>query len=268
MKLGMEMPVKNFVLNVAPVAALLGICLTAPASAQMVAFYQFNNASNLGLDSSGQGNNLVAFGSGVAYTANGMSGGGLSLSGSGGLTTLNNMVPADFPTGDTAYTLSVSFDAATVGGVMGFLGWGNYGSTNQVNAFRLGKGGADGTLVNYWWGSDMRASPTILANTWYTATVSFNGTTRNMYLNGILVASDTPGVDAAAGDNFSIGVTNSTEYFDGVLDNVAIFNTALTPAQVAADEAQMVPEPAGTFSFVVGVAGLALLRGRRRTAGS
>ncbi len=49
---------------------------------------------------------------------------------------------------------------------------------------------------------------------------------------------------------------------------MAIFNTALTPAQVAADEAQMVPEPAGTFSFVVGVAGLALLRGRRRTAGS
>jgi hypothetical protein len=88
-----------------------------------------------------------------------------------------------------------------------------------------------------------------------------------MYLNGVMVASDTPGVDAAAGDHFSIGVTNSTEYFDGVLDNVAIFNTALTPAQVAADEAQMVPEPAGTLSFAVGVAALALVRGRRRSAG-
>jgi hypothetical protein len=113
----------------------------------------------------------------------------------------------------------------------------------------------------------MRASPTILANTWYTATVSFNGTTRNMYLNGVLVASDTPGVDNASGNNFTVGATNTSEYFNGILDNVAVFNTALTPAQVAADEAQMVPEPADTFSFVVGVAALVLLRGRRRTGG-
>ena len=101
---------KTVVLAVMPAVAVfvLALGLPAPAKAGLVGYYQFDNATDLGLDSSGAGNNLTTvIGSGVAYSANGLSGGALSLSGQGSLTTLNGMVPGAFPTGDAGYTLAV-----------------------------------------------------------------------------------------------------------------------------------------------------------------
>ena len=67
------------------VVLLVGFFLVAmiPARAGLVGFYQFNDPSDLGLDSSSNHNNLITFGSGVSYTAAGDFGGGLALSGGG-----------------------------------------------------------------------------------------------------------------------------------------------------------------------------------------
>ena len=72
---------------------------------------------------------------------------------------------ADLPSGSEPYTLEAWINPSGSGlSSGGIVGWGNYGSVNQVNAFRLA--GWSG-LVNYWWGNDLVASTVDLArNTW------------------------------------------------------------------------------------------------------
>jgi hypothetical protein len=120
------------------VVLLVGFFLLAmiPARAGLVGLYQFNDPSDLGLDSSSNHNNLITFGSGVSYTAAGDFGGGLALSGGGGLTTLTGMVPNGFPLGNADYTISADFETTSFG-TSGIIGWGNYGTADQVNALRL-----------------------------------------------------------------------------------------------------------------------------------
>jgi hypothetical protein len=134
----------------AAIAAVAGLALVVlapmPARASLVAYYTFNDASDLGLDSSGNGNNLtVVDPSDVTYTANGMQGGAVTLDGNGYLTTTSGQAPSGVPIGNAAYTISVSFETSASQAISGIpltlLGWGAYGSNsstmNESNAIRL-----------------------------------------------------------------------------------------------------------------------------------
>ena len=137
------------------------------------------------------------------------------------------------PIANTDYTISVWFNPSNIGGAQGLVGWGNYGTTDQVNAFRLN----DADLINYWFADDLGTEGTGITNgNWYNAVCSYNsGTnTRSIYLNGSLIASDNPtGTHAVPNaDNLTIGVTNGTEYFNGKIQNVNIYNICLTPQQI------------------------------------
>ena len=218
----------------------------------LVAYYQFNDATNLGLDSSGHGNNLVAVGSNVTYTAAGEFGGGLALGGHGYLSTVNGLVPTGVPLGGQSYTISAWFE--TFGSPGGIIGWGNYGTQNQVNALRLGTG--DESVWNYWWNHDIGPdAPVVYGKQFHNVAVTYDGSTRSMYFDGDLVGSQqTGGLDAKDG-NFAVGKTFGNEYFTGVLDNVAVFNTALTAVQVQQQQR-------GDFAIedtAVNIAGAALL---------
>jgi hypothetical protein len=134
----------------------------------------------------------------------------------------------NIPVGNSNYTIGVWFSADTLGD-KGLVGWGNYGTTNEVNAFRLTSNG----LTNYWWTNDLSVTTTITPGNWYYAVATFDGTTRSIYVNGVLVGSDTPtGHNVPNSTNLTIGVTNSTEYFDGSIADVQIFDRAITPTEI------------------------------------
>ena len=243
-----------------------------PAQAALVGLYTFNNAGALGEESSGNGNNLIAYGSGATYTANGASGGGLLLDGRSYLSTTDQLAPTLSPVGGSAYTLSVTFSTLSTSPYQAFLGWGAYGNTSQVNAIRVD--GPTG-LRNNWWNNDGAGNTgsTVADGRFHTLTASYDGTVRNLYYDGALFASDRPTAPNVQRDNFAIGLADAfngqpfltDEHFTGTLDNVAIFNTAQTPQQVAAAIAA-VPEPA-TWGMMIAGFGMmgAAMRTRRRS---
>jgi len=164
----------------------------------------------------------------ATYTADGKFGGGLLLDGSGDFISCGSSTLTNLPIGNSNYTISVWVKSAALN-TGGYIGWGEYGSNNRVNAFRTNNDG----IQNYWWGNDLiHSSPALnLLNQWHHAVVNYNGTTRTIYFDGALLKTDTPGATLnSTASNFAIGRTAPmyVEFFNGTLDDLSIWNRALT----------------------------------------
>jgi subtilisin-like proprotein convertase family protein len=134
---------------------------------------------------------------------------------------------------NSSYTLAALIKPSLMGS-HGIVGWGNYGATNQVNALRLTNNG----LVNYWWGNDLNVVTGPLTDTWHYVAATFDGVTRRLYLDGSAVGSDTPTGHAVPDSrNFQIGSTNGSEYFDGEIGEISIWNVARSQSELQADMA-------------------------------
>jgi len=142
------------------------------------------------------------------------------------------------PINNSPYTLEAWIKPTSMN-VNGIIGWGNYGTTNQVNALRLTSTG----LVNYWWNNDLDVTTSNLVDGhWHHVAATFNGTTRILYVDGALVGQDQPtGHAVPDASNLAIGVTdnsaagNGFEYYQGSIDQVRVYSVALTLAQLQAD---------------------------------
>jgi hypothetical protein len=152
----------------------------------------------------------------------------LTFNGSNQYTSFSS--PSTIPIGNSNYTISVWFNASSLG-QNGFVGWGNYGTTNQVTALRLSATG----FVHYWWGNDLTVSTALSINTWYNVVARFNGTNRQIWLNNVLINGDTPGSshNVPNANNLTIGTTNINEYFNGKISNVEIYNRAISDSEIA-----------------------------------
>src|SRR6185437_5622376 len=139
---------------------------------------------------------------------------------------------------NSAYTVSV-WVQPTGTNRSGMVSWGNF-SGNDTNALRMALDNStnpNNSVVNYWFGSDLYASgPSNLYNSgWHLVTSTYNGTTRDIYIDGVLEASDTPPTQPnVAAANFTVGATfvTNSEFFNGLMDDVRIYNNALSAAQV------------------------------------
>ena len=84
---------------------------------------------------------------------------------------------------------------------------------------------------------DILGTAALTANTWAFLTETYNGSTLALYVNGTLVSSLAhTGNIATSTDPLQIGGDSIYgQYFQGMIDNVRIYNTALTQAQIQTD---------------------------------
>jgi hypothetical protein len=122
-----------------------------------------------------------------------------------------------------------SYDVIEDGGI---IGWGGYSNNYEVNALRQSGGG----FKNYWWGSDLQAIPgtTPSVDYWYHVAATYDGLDRKIYLNGELLDTDTPGVSHSVPyfNNLTVGVTNDTEFFNGRISTIKVWNKNLNSTQL------------------------------------
>ena len=142
----------------------------------------------------------------------------------------------DIPVGDSPYTMSVWVKTSPKN--EGFIGWGNYGNYNQVNALAI-YSNDPGRVNNYWWDNDLSASRgySLADENWHQIVATYDGATKVIYIDGIEAGSNNPLPHAVPSSiNFHIGRTNTTgngEFFAGALDEVKVYNYALTATEAA-----------------------------------
>ena len=157
-----------------------------------------------------------------------------------GLNDYVGIVTPTVPISNSHYSLAAWIKPDTMG-ARGIVGWGNYGTVNQVNALRL----TDNGLVNYWWGNDLNIVTGPLTGTWHHVAATFDGMTRTIYLDGVVVGSDMPtGHNVPDGRNFQIGTTFNVEHFDGQIDEMRIYDRALSAAEIRVSMTQVVTSTA------------------------
>ncbi|MCO6500993.1 MAG: T9SS type A sorting domain-containing protein [Vicingus serpentipes] len=150
---------------------------------------------------------------------------------------------SNIPTGGNEYTIEVWVNSSSISGAMGLVGWGNYGSTNQCNAFRFN---GSSQLRNYWWGNDLVATtPDLNDGQWHHLIATYDGTTNAIYVDGVLMGSRViaaPNVGSA--NNLEIGSTyNGFEPINGSLDNIKIWNVGISSAAEAVTLMNGCPDP-------------------------
>jgi hypothetical protein len=179
-------------------------------------------------DLSGYGNHGTI--NGATYSSS--QGGVLGFDGVNDYISFNTV--SNIPIGNDNYTVSIWFNTTSSNTTGGFFGWGNYGTTNQVNAFRLLANGAG--FVNYWWANDQNFFTTVNPNTWYNVIAKFDGTNREIWLDGVLVGSvaPSPGHNVPDANNLTIGLTAPflNEYFPGKIGQVVFYRRGATDQEI------------------------------------
>ena len=108
------------------------------------------------------------------------------------------------------------------------LGQANAGGQNRLQ-FRLRADRVTTTLI--------ASTGTLPLNTWYHAAATYDGTTMRLYLNGTEVGSVAKSGSISRGRNSSVDLGRSPDgsnYLRGAIDDVRIYSSALTAAEVAA----------------------------------
>ena len=205
-----------------------------PPPAGLIASYSFNEGSGTTLtDRSGKGHTGTI--AGATWTTQGKSGSALSFDGINDLVTVNDAADLDLTTGMTLEAWVRPSSVTNWRTVLlkertGGLVYALYGSNNSSRPETYITVGAE-------LGAPAQAA--LALNTWSHVAVTYNGAMLRLFVNGVEVGSR-----ALSGPmSTSTGVLriggNSVwgEYFSGRIDEIRIYNRALTPAEILSDMA-------------------------------
>lgn len=89
-------------------------------------------------------------------------------------------------------------------------------------------------IINSNGGSSYRSNTALSQNQWYHVAITWDGININFYLNGVLDGTDvfTDGVPSAYRQPYIGKVENNTAYMNGKIDEVRIYNYALTQSEI------------------------------------
>jgi hypothetical protein len=130
-----------------------------------------------------------------------------------------------FPLGDSQYTIETWINPDNLSQLTALVVYGTLGG-NSANAI-----GLSNSSIFVDWIDNNLSSPTqsMIPGNWYYLSSTYNGTDRKIYLNGSLIASDTPGVtnSITTGDTFTIG-NSMGQPFTGKISIVKLHTKALS----------------------------------------
>jgi glucose/arabinose dehydrogenase/PKD repeat protein len=192
----------------------------------------FNDGSGTtARDASGRGNTGTL--SNATWSSAGRYGSALSFNGTNSWVTVADSASLDLT---SAYTLEAwvkpssltPWDAVLLKEAPGTLSYGLYASADAGNL-----------VPNGWVGFyDVYGTGTPPSGQWTHLALTYDGTTESLYVNGTLVAAR-PGVPPATASNDPLRIGGdavwSDEFFNGLIDEVRVYDKALTAAQVSAD---------------------------------
>jgi hypothetical protein len=204
-----------------------------PAPSGLVAAYSFDEGSGMSVaDASGSGNTGTVAGAG--WAAAGKFGGALSFNGSGALVTVADAASLRLSGG---MTVEAWVDAAALG-----ASWRCVVFKELPGAMAYGLYATDGAgkplgQVNIGGEQNVLGASAPPLNTWTHLAVSYDGAALRLYVNGVLAATK-PLTGAIAGSTGALRIGGNSvwgEYFSGLIDEVRVYNRALTATQIQTD---------------------------------
>jgi hypothetical protein len=230
-----------------PAALLLGV---AQAHAGLVLHYNLDETSPSNFATDNSVPSYTGILTGMAWTqwTTGKIGGGLMFDGIEDY--LNVGGGATMPGGSSARTVSAWFNSFNLSGastVRTIFGWGN---DSWLQLFDIST--KSNKLHWHDYGGDFDGGTALSTNTWYHVAATYDGSAKKLYLDGNLDGSSsgvlsTGTANAKAGRQPAI----SGQYFSGILDDIRVYDSALSASEVAAlANPGSAPEPAETFAFL------------------
>ncbi len=203
-----------------------------------VAHWAFDDADNPGKDTSGNGIDLAVVGGNLALVENAeVNGKAAKLTSQGAyLTRTETGLPTNFPTGDSAFTVNVRVAGSGNAQDVTLFSMGDVTTSNQ--SFRVDNGNYPRQIGYSVTGISGNATlmDGFLGNTFVDYTFVFDSTAKTMtcYRDGVMtLAPRTVSPTIAANGTINIAYNPAkSSHFEGTLDDVQVFNSALTPGQV------------------------------------
>ena len=221
-----KMKKKNSLMTVVAFFAITTITLaqvpTYVPTSGLVGWWPFNGNAN---DESINGNNGVVNGPILTTDRFGNSNKAYSFD---GVNDNINPLQNNLPFGTTARTISIWFQRIGTGGNLF-----SYGSADTSNAYMISIGA--NIISNQGWADDFPVYPSI-DNSWHNVVCTFDGLNSTIYLdNSNLGSNSMTSWNTIAGSfYFGTRVLNDMDFFNGNIDDIAIWNRQLTPTEITA----------------------------------
>jgi len=115
----------------------------------------------------------------------------------------------------------------------------NFSNTSGPFHIYTGASGANGIRCLFNNGANGLSYNSTPVNTWYQVACTWNGSVINLYINGISVGTSTYSGSLSYSNNFpwwigADGTSTPGDNFNGSIDDVRIYNRALSPAEIMA----------------------------------
>jgi trimeric autotransporter adhesin len=193
----------------------------------LIAYYPFIGNAN---DASGNGRNGVLSGGVTSATDRfGNPNQAYAFNGSNGSIDVNNW---NILTGNSPRTMMVWFKMTLPNTIRQyFLAWGPYGNSasSVIGAFSDGRYhiGFMGYANDLWVINQFQ----YYDNQWHLIAVTFDGNNLSIYLDGVFATSKTTTLNTSS-TKLTIGNRLGTDFFNGSLDDIRIYNRALTTNEI------------------------------------